>query len=116
MDSLQAFAMGEANRGKEQMVFDWDKAAKIIKERKPEVAAAGLRSDWEYTGDIIYKDGKPVKNSDCYIASTWVVPELAVDGDIIECYRMASDTPGWDADTLWPKTALEILQAEDIKN
>ena len=112
MNTIEAFVMGQANRGKEQMVFDWEKAAKIIKERKPTVAA-GLRSDWEYTGGTIYRDGKPVKNEYCYLASTWAVPELDVDGDIIECYRMASDTPGWDSDTLWPKTALEILENEE---
>lgn len=33
MDTLTAFRIGEANRGKEEMVFDWDKAATIIKER-----------------------------------------------------------------------------------
>lgn len=32
MDTLLAFEMGRANRGKELMVFDWDKAATIIKE------------------------------------------------------------------------------------
>ena len=32
MDTLQAFAIGEANRDKELMVFDWDKAVSIIKE------------------------------------------------------------------------------------
>lgn len=31
MNTLSAFAMGAANRGKELMVFDWDKAAKLIK-------------------------------------------------------------------------------------
>ena len=34
MDTLKAFAMGDANRGKEQMVFDWDKAASLRKRRE----------------------------------------------------------------------------------
>ena len=42
MNTWAAFAMGEANRGKEMMVFDWDKAARLIGERKPECASAGL--------------------------------------------------------------------------
>lgn len=42
MDTMSAFAKGEANRGKELMVFDWDKAAQLISERKPSVASAGL--------------------------------------------------------------------------
>ena len=32
MDPLHAFAMGEMNRGKVPMVFDWEKAARLIKE------------------------------------------------------------------------------------
>lgn len=47
---MRAFAMGEANRGKSLMVFDWNKTASRIKETQPSVAAAGLRDDWEYTG------------------------------------------------------------------
>lgn len=42
------------------MVFDWDKAARLIQEKKPKWATAGLRGDWEYTGGTIYEDGKPV--------------------------------------------------------
>lgn len=110
MDTMTAFAMGEFNRGKEEMVFDWEKAARIIKERKPEYAAAGLRSDWEWTGGVIYEDGKPIKDSYTYLSSTWAVPELEVDDDIIECYRMQSDTPGWGSGTKWPKEALKILE------
>ena len=32
MNNLKAFAMGQANRGKTRMVFDLDKAARLIKE------------------------------------------------------------------------------------
>ena len=110
MNTLVAFAMGEASRGRELMVFDWDKAAQIIRERKPQYAAAGLRGDWEYTGGTIYSNGKPVMDDYTYLASTWAVPELSVDGDCIECYRMESDTPGWDSHTKWPASALEILE------
>ena len=50
MDSLAAFAMGDANRGNEHMVFDWDTAATLIRDRGATEASAGLASDWEYTG------------------------------------------------------------------
>lgn len=116
MNTLQAFAMGEANRGRELMVFDWDKAARIIAERGAKRAAAGLRDDWEYTGGVIFENGKPIKNPDTYLASTWAVPELVVDdSDEIPCYRMKSETPGWDSDTKWPASALEILRKEAAK-
>lgn len=109
MDTMMVFAMGQANRGKELMVFDWDKAAEIIRERKPEYAFAGLCSDWEWTGGTIYKNGEPVKDSYTYLASTWATPELEIDGEIIDCYKMQSETPNWDSDTKWPESSLAIL-------
>lgn len=113
MDSLAAFAMGQANRGKEQMVFDWEKAARLIKERQPAEAGAGLSGDWEWTGGPIFKDGAPVPREDTYtfLASTWATPELDLDGEMIDCFRMQSQTPGWDSGTYWPPEALAILAA-----
>ena len=111
MDTMSAFVIGEANRGKEPMVFDWEKAARRIKEVKPSIASAGLNSDWEYTGGKIYKDGKPISRDDTYVylASTWATPELNMDGEVEDCYRMKGETPEWDADTYWPEEALVIL-------
>ncbi len=109
MNTIAAFAMGIANRGKERMVFDWEKAAQLIRELKPEYAAAGLMDDWEYTGGIIYEEGQPVLNAKTYLASTWAIPLLDLDGDIRECYRMESETPGWNEHTKWPKSAIAIL-------
>ena len=113
MDTMTAFAMGQANQGKELKVFDWEKAAQVIRERKANHACAGLSGDWEWTGGDILRDGKPVPIEDTYtyLASTWATPELEVDGDIVSCYRMQSETPGWDSSTYWPPEALEILNA-----
>jgi len=113
MDTSLAFALGAANRGKEMKVFDWEKAARIIKERQPQEASAGLSGDWEWTGGTIYRDGKIVDREETYtyLASTWAAPELDVDGDVIDCYKMSSETPGWDAGTYWPPEAVEILQS-----
>lgn len=109
MDTMTALLMGEMNRHKEQMVFDWDKAARLIAEKKPKLASAGLRGDWEYTGDDIYAAGEPIKNCHTFLASTWAVPELSLDGWIIECYRMQHEVPKWNAVTSWPDSALAIL-------
>lgn len=109
MDSMSAFAMGEANRGKEMMVFDWDKAARLIKERSATEAYAGLRCDWEYTGGNIFEDGAPNMDDYTYLASTWAVPEIELDGVTIECFCMGSECDGWDAGTKWPESALSIL-------
>lgn len=111
MDNYLAFTMGEANRGRELMVFDWDKAARLIKEQNANSAAAGLRSDWEWTGGMIFEDGEPAMEY-TYLASTWAVPELSLDGKIIECYKMQHEVPDWNAHTKWPESALEILKGE----
>jgi hypothetical protein len=113
MDTLQAFAMGQANKGNELKVFDWDKAAKLIKKEKPEIASAGLQGDWEYTGGEIFKCGKPIPKEDTYVylASTWATPELDMDGNRIDCYKMQSKTPNWDSDTYWPDSAVTILKS-----
>lgn len=108
MDITMAFAMGAANRGKEMKVFDWDKAARLIVEHKPNVASAGLGGDWEWTGGTIYENGKPDKKSYTYLASTWATPEIELDGELFDCYVMESKTE-WDAHTKWPKSALAIL-------
>lgn len=107
MNTMSAFAMGEANRDKEQMVFDWDKAARLIKESKTKFAAAGLRDDWDYTGGRIFDEGKPIYEY-TYLASTWAVPELEIDDATIPCFIMKSQTD-WDSGTKWPESALKIL-------
>jgi hypothetical protein len=111
MDSMKAFMLGEANRGKEMKVFDWDLAARLIKEKKPGEARAGLESDWEWTGGTIFVDGKPTETSGAYLASTWATPELEMDGIVIPCFKMESETPGWGAKTHWPESARKILAA-----
>ena len=111
MDLMKALIIGIENRGKELMVFDWIKAAKLIKKRKPLHASAGLKNDWNWTGGEIYSRGKIIlkDNTYTYLASTWAEPELEMDGEICSCYRMQSKTPGWDAKTYWPEEALLIL-------
>ena len=110
MDTMTAFAMGEANMGREMKVFDWDKAARIIKEKQPKTAHAGLAEDWEYTGGKIYEDGKIIKDDYTYLASTWATPVLILEyEEEIECYVMQSKTK-YRHDTKWPKSAIDILK------
>lgn len=110
MNSIAAFMMGEAHRHEEKMVFDWEKAARMIKQTGCTEASAGLRDDWEWTGGIIFEDGKPTTEHYTYLASTWAVPEIEIDGEIYECFRMISEAPGWDANTQWPESALSLLE------
>lgn len=108
MGTSSAFARGMANRGREMKVFDWDKAARLIKESGCKEASAGLSQDWEYTGGCIFKDGKPDLDSYTYLASTWATPELELDDEIVDCYIMESQTT-WNESTKWPESALKIL-------
>ena len=108
MDTMFAFAMGEAHRNCERKVFDWDKAARLIKEKKPKCADAGLQEDWYWTADEIYRDGEIVEDGNPYLASTWATPVLTLDGEDFECYVMESSTE-WGADTYWPESARRIL-------
>ena len=66
MESMSAFAMGQANRGNELKVFDWELAAKIIKERGALNASAGLSGDWEWTGGEILRYSTPVPKDETY--------------------------------------------------
>jgi len=113
MDTIAAFAMGQANRHREPMVFDWMKAAKLIKERGATEASAGLSGDWEWTGGEILADGKPVPKelTYTYLASTWATPQLDIGGEVIDCFVMKSEYPSWDSDTYWPAEALVALEA-----
>lgn len=111
MNTMLAFAMGEANRDRERKVFDWNKAAQRIKEVKPKEAYAGLEEDWEWTGGIIYRNGKIVNQDETctYLASTWAKPILIMDFDEEECWIMESKTE-FDEDTYWPESARKILE------
>lgn len=114
MDTLSAFARGQAAQGNRIRSFDWDKAARLIAERKPETAGAGLSGDWEWTGGAIFDEGAPVSDDYTYLASTWAIPELSLDGDLIDCWRYEDET-GWSADTKWPESALALLGIIDAE-
>ena len=97
--------MGQATRHQPLMVFDWNQAARIIKEKNVTYAEAGLAGDWACTGGAIWNDG-PVCDSYTYLVSTWATPQILIDGCYRDCYTMDSD---WDEHTKWPESALNIL-------
>lgn len=112
MDSISAMTKGIANQDKESKVFDWNKAAELIKQFQPDSAEAGLIEDWNWTGGAIYKGGKPVpaKETYTYLASTWATPVLITDnGSEHDCWKWESEVPDWNAETYWPESALDIL-------
>lgn len=108
---MSAFAMGLANRGNEMKVFDWIKAANLIKENPSAEIKAGLQSDWDMTSGTIWENGK-MKNEDetyAYLASTWATPEIEINGVCQDCFVMESERPEWNAKTYFPTEAKEIL-------
>ena len=109
--------MGQAKLGKPMMVFDWHKAADLINERNPKKVSAGLHGDWAWTGGLIYENNMPVNADDTYtfLSSTWATPEISIDGEIIDCFVMASETNGWCSDTYWPDSARERLGIQENK-
>lgn len=110
MDTIKAFAMGEANRGKEMKIFDWEKAANLIVEKNASTAAAGLREDWEWTGGDIYCDREIVEDSYTFLGSTWATPIIIIDGEEFECFQMNSEAPHEGSGTKWPEYAKKIIQ------
>jgi len=109
MNTQLAFAKSVAAKGQPRRVFDWDKAAAILKECNPDCAYAGLSSDMEYTSGVIWRDGKPVTDEYTYLSSNWAIPVLSIDGEEEECWSYAEDTPGWHSQTKWPQSALDIV-------
>jgi hypothetical protein len=101
--STIAQAAGEPGRA-----FDWCKAARILKERQPAEADAGLLEDWGYTAGTIWLAGEPVTKSYTYLASLWATPALRIGDEYITCAISRADTE-WDSHTVWPPEALAIL-------
>jgi hypothetical protein len=110
MDTWQACALSKAAtvRGDKPKVFDWLKAAKILKERKPKEAYAGLSRDLEWTAGCIYRKGKPITDESTYLRSTWATPVLVIGNEEIPCFVDESSTQ-WNEETKWPEEALKIL-------
>ena len=98
-------------------VFDWDTAAAILAKRGLErrYASAGLAEDWAFTGGRIFAYGRTDLAHYIYTFSAWATPVLVLhDGDpytgeVIPCFVKEGSRP-WDAETLWPPTAMEILK------
>lgn len=104
----------EVHKYDEPKVFDWIKAAKIIKEKKAMNAQAGLIEDWFWTGGSILHDGAYVlENDNLYLSSLWATPVICIDGRFEECWVRESKAHGWGSGTIWPPEALDIMNGGD---
>ena len=106
-----------AMRGELMKVFDWDEAARIIRNRldnledgeDPPRFSAGLAGDWDCTSGVIHEDGEIVDDTYTYLASMWATPVLDIDGEEISCWVYKTDSVEWDAGTNWPDSARAIV-------
>lgn len=112
------FFSKKAMKNNPVMVFDWDKAAKTIKEylkNHPDlIAEAGLQEDWDYTGGIIFSNNEPISDTDTYLASNWAVPTLILSWDNkeqeeIECYCIKENSR-FDKNSKWDDESLKLLK------
>ena len=115
MNTMEAYLKAKAARaaGASVKVFDWDKAARMIVQHRPDSAGAGLSGDWEWTGGTIYSNGEPEleDNTYVYLASNHATPEIQIDGIKFACWVYREESDGWDVSTYWPESALNILRA-----
>lgn len=102
------FQFGHISKDKCDMVFDWEKAAQIIKDTRPYIAYAQLEEDWEKETRKIYQGGIPVYSETVH--SQKYRPMLVVNSEKpIPCFKMEYDTNGMEP---WPTRALNILEGK----
>jgi hypothetical protein len=110
MNTMLAFAMGQATCNEKLMIFDWMEAAKIILDRNAEYAEAGLAGDWGYTGGTIWNNHNIDVDSYTYLASTWAIPSIKINDEYIPCFVYEGETE-YDAHTKWPTDALSVIES-----
>ena len=111
MDTIKAIQLAELSSGIENKVFDWVKAANIIKENPNKNWNAGLSCDLEWTGGRIWDaDKKNIdNNSYTFLSSNWAIPVIYDDSGLeIECYVKATETE-YGEETRYPKEFMDIL-------
>lgn len=108
-----------AQRGDPVKVFDWDKAAALIRKNEAIEAEAGLEEDWTWTCSTIYEDGKPILDIENFIVSSnWATPTLRMKSRAptglmtvtVPCYLLETEAKD---DDVWPPSALAILEGKD---
>ena len=94
-----------------KMVFDWEKAAEVLRERQPVAASVSFIGKHERTEPVlIYRDGEPTPDPRTFCPyDAFDKPTLLIDGDEIECFRLENTITTWAIDEYWPESARRIL-------
>ena len=113
----------DKEKNKSLKVFDWIKAAKIIKENNIQNASIGLSITMEDTISIL-QNGKPIKTTGVMFSSSDSNPILINNdsGEMMDCFFNINErylkynnleTPRSTEETMlleWPKVALDIIK------
>lgn len=117
-DGFNPNGQGQINKklGIPLRAFNFDKAAEIIKDRLKThpnlIAEAGLQGDWDYTGGVIFKDGKPTKDNYTYLCSNWATPTLILECDGMELEEIdcsTEESERFKSSSTWDEISLSIL-------
>lgn len=97
------------------IVFDWEKAAEMIREYHPTKVTAGLHTDRTlfYT---IYENGKTYNPDTAMLFSEVAVPVIEITNDggkfISPCYKLCLPDYIPQAVNIWTEEAKKILEKE----
>lgn len=113
---VEGFLGSTAPMGSPLKAFNFDMAANLIKEKLKDhpdlIAEAGLEGDWDYTGGVIFQDGKPVSDDYTYLASNWAIPTLIFswgekEQESIDCW--VEENKRFNSNSQWDEQSLKLL-------
>lgn len=122
VDPFDIFVNGFRHEKNERRVFDWNKAARVLRDRDETTCKACIIEDYNETVGFILVDGRPAIDHPLpYLSSCWGTPCLVFEnGDSMPCWIPQSESPDWTGYTYWPESARNILKGvisvEDYEN
>lgn len=106
------------NSDKPVRIFNWDEAARRIKQANARSVIAGILEDPDNTAGLIFDREIPVMErvsgtmTFTVLGSVWGKPAMMIDNESPkECWILQSETE-WTPQTKWPQSALDILNAQ----
>jgi hypothetical protein len=106
----------KGNTMRDIYIFDWNKAARILRERKPSMATAYIGGMREHTEVSIWVNHGPLLGCNAFLLSHDICgyqPRLDCGADYAtDCAIKINDTDDWGPDTWWPESAIDILKGK----
>lgn len=114
-DGKQEQSEQEGKAMSDVYIFDWNKAATIIKANNPKKAYAYVGSLRKHTEVTIWQNDTIMPKTPSFLISYDNFGggiHLGCDGFATPCSVLLSNTDGWNRDTWWPASAVEILNGK----